>query len=89
MKGTFDLFQKRFRAVITQVTPCTGVYRINTKLALARRFGSLNQRVAQKLIEGLTKCKSTGTALLLDALQYVLIERNGRSDAHDAFIVAS
>jgi hypothetical protein len=89
VKWAFDLFEKSLRAIVIQVMSSLGVYWINTKLALARRFGGPDQSVAQKFIKRLAKWKSAGAALLLHTFEHILIEGDGGSDAHDASILAS
>jgi hypothetical protein len=84
----FSVFDERFDLVIVQTRLVAHMDRFDPE-GTTRDFAGAQQGHTQKLIERLAERKPSGLALSFYSGGNIVVEHDGRSDAHDAYRVAS
>ena len=83
------VLDERFDTVIVQAEFVAHVGRFDADGTAARRVVDAHQCRSQEIIEGIAERCSPGLAFPFDSCHDIVIQGDGRSDAHDAFSLAS
>src|SRR3954453_4926517 len=83
------VFEQRFYAVVIQPGLESHVHRFDLDVPAPWLLIKMKQCQPQQIVQSVTKGTPTRNALALYAFQNILIERDGRPDAHDVKMIAS
>src|SRR5437879_2785239 len=89
MAVTFADFKKRRDIVIVNAWSRSHMLGFYSKRRSLMRNPRSEQASPQDFIQGLAKGDASRTGFVFETLNHVLVQRNRRSDAHDARILAS
>src|SRR5579884_704417 len=89
MVGTLCVLDQGLNVVVIQPGKYTQIPRLDFQSPLKRRLRLRRERDTKQIVQRVAKRHAPGAAFLLHPLEDILVEGDCRSDAHDAYMLAS